>query len=485
MKKVICFICHISFTILFLLFLDIVKNTYNTHNTYLYLSYSGNLFFIWGIVCITLLNNALFNPTNAFFASFYIFQFGQSALYCFGIEHTNSSLYTHYGFKSEVLIESQIFTILCLIFLIFGVILSKFFSKYRIRLKVLKDINNEEIILNSMRLSAIILFIVSIVPYISYVYDIYLYAIKIGYGEMYSRSLGLGALDFFRGFFFPSLILLVLVYKNKVLRRLIYLLAFIHILIIFIAGNRAEPMALLFMFIFVHHYSVKKFTKKQVFIIGGILSCVILILPIISVIRNLPNKNISMIFESLTSVEFSLDLFNDTILEMGFSMFPLINVISIVPSSMDYQYGTTYLGAILDMVLIGPIFSSDNFGFLVWLSQWLQEQLSMNYGPGFSMVAEAYLNFGKLGCFVFLVGGYFLDRVFNLSPNITSKYKLRVFIVSGVIFYSIANVRGQFVDIFKGFYFFFILTYLMIYILTVYLNKGGRNEKNNGFYTNL
>jgi hypothetical protein len=104
--------------------------------------------------------------------------------------------------------------------------------------------------------------------------------------------------------------------------------------------------------------------------------------------------------------------FNPTgILNQGLLLFVDTFIMKLIPSSLNYSHGATYLEAIQRLP---PRFLYDSGN--TTLSQWFVERYNPGgtTGYGFSMTGEAYMNFGLLGIFVvFLLVALFHRYLIN------------------------------------------------------------------------
>ena len=104
--------------------------------------------------------------------------------------------------------------------------------------------------------------------------------------------------------------------------------------------------------------------------------------------------------------------------ELGFNFYSISFVSLFVPSSYNYQYGLSYANSFLS--LIPSTF--DFWGIkqhIINPTQWLlvanhaEFGSLLDFGTGFSFIAETYMNFSWLGCIVSLVGPSFLRNIFG------------------------------------------------------------------------
>lgn len=90
-----------------------------------------------------------------------------------------------------------------------------------------------------------------------------------------------------------------------------------------------------------------------------------------------------------------------TVSEMGFSSYPLLIMMDIVPRNEPYQYGVGYLSSFISGLLPANI---DPTGIISGImkrrqvyNQWIGDYYNYGFGLGFSLNAESYINFGWFG----------------------------------------------------------------------------------------
>ena len=155
--------------------------------------------------------------------------------------------------------------------------------------------------------------------------------------------------------------------------------------------------------------------------------------------------------------------FTFTLTEMGGSIQPLCHVLDMIPDPQPYRYGQSYLASLTTII--------PNIGF--WdehpatkyanLGNWLKKELNINYGPGFSIVAEAYYNFGYYGfTLMFILGLLFTTVYKNVNRN-TLLYNPLQFIVSVVfLWFTIKMVRNSFEFVVRAVAYYCLPLYISI-----------------------
>lgn len=198
--------------------------------------------------------------------------------------------------------------------------------------------------------------------------------------------------------------------KRLVLFTSIYIsLSFVSLL----SGSRSEGISMLLILLTVFSIRFYKSKTFKFVVIIGLLFISILI-PFFYVLRS----DISKINEIKIADYFSINSVFNALHEMGGSEDPLLLVMY---SNNGLRFGTSYITAALntlfnflpsgfrpDFTSIGP----------VSLASYYSRQLGLNYGLGFSLFAEAYLNFSWFGCLAFGALSLFLRKVYYREMSV-------------------------------------------------------------------
>lgn len=149
--------------------------------------------------------------------------------------------------------------------------------------------------------------------------------------------------------------------------------------------------------------------------------------------------------------------------ELGFSWFPLFAMMQIVPNVEAYQLGSTYLSSLIggffpSSLDILHLFDSVKSNALIFEKWYEQHFTQFDFGLGFSLNAEAYINFGSAGLVaIFVVVGivaHFLGRKIHANSNPWKIYQVLVLLyfwftlprrssyyIWNAIFYSVIMMR--------------------------------------------
>lgn len=443
-------ICKQEKKILILLSIIYAIIGYNTHQPTMQslgmMGWFGIAQLVYSIMSWLKRGNQFISPYIIFLFALYVFSFGQSFLWALGLE-SERTLVGFYGITIDEIFNAQVLTLIMLAFFHIGASFwvskrtipfngQRFGHDYRVRLRTI----------------GWFLFIASVIPYTTETIHNLILSMTYGYEAIYGEvKIGL---DNFSGFiadyFIPSIICLLIAYKDNKLKRTFFLgIIVINIVAILLIGGRSNAVILLAIVVVLYNYLIKRFTKK--WIIAG-LAGVFLLLQILSYIASVRTEG-----GRSTNVE-GIKLENnaavDALAEMGGSMFCLIKTQDLVPRKYDYRYGKSYAFAFTTLIPnlgfwdIHPAKKESNLG------EWLTYTLGLSYGTGFSMCAEAYANFGNLGFIVFFFWGWFLASVFgkiDISVE-TRNYALLAFLL--ILFWFFLKLpRNNFINLVRPIFF--------------------------------
>lgn len=390
--------------------------------------------------------NQFISPYIIFLFALYLFSFGQSFLWALGLE-SEKMLVSFYGITISEIFDAQVLTLIMLAFFHIGA--SFWATKKTTPLEKQKLLTDNRVQLKTI---GWILFLASVVPYITETLHDLILSMAFGYGAIYGEGkVGFDNLgDFIADYFIPSIICLVIAYKDNKLKRSFFLgIIAMNIVATLLIGGRSNAVILLAIVVILYNYLIKQFSKKW-FIAG--LAGVFLLLQVLSYIGSVRTEGGRSVNVKGIKVENNATV--DALAEMGGSMFCLIKTQDLVPKKYDYRYGKSYAFAFTTLI--------PNLGF--WdihpakkesnLSDWLTDALGLGYGTGFSMCAEAYANFGNLGFIVFFFWGWFLASVFgkiDMSVE-TRNYALLAFLL--ILFWFFLKLpRNNFINLVRPIFF--------------------------------
>lgn len=232
-----------------------------------------------------------------------------------------------------------------------------------------------------------------------------------------------------------------------------------------LSGDRGGWFYMLLILLWMHNTFYKRMSIRKVILlsVGGILS-----LYIISAIVRVRNTDLSMlsILNELSSYKNNPVL--DSIFEMGSTMGVTIVTIH---DNLHYPLGNSYLMSLFGAITthIPKFFGIDYITVTRWFSQ---EYLEIKWGAGYSIIAEAIINFGLyFAPLTFIVFAKLFFKILRVkSDNINSALKMYVSIA--VASFLMNMIRNTTHDCIRGVV-FGILPIMIIYSFISQKERGG------------
>lgn len=264
-------------------------------------------------------------------------------------------------------------------------------------------------------------------------------------------------------FFVPGIILLMVTCKkNQFVLNIAGFTVFINLVLSFIAGARGQAIGLAITFFWIYSTQIKKVTAKQMLIV--IVICIIIIksFSIISIFRVEREKNLSTLTEAIAESEETSAVVS-SLKEMGANIFSLYHTINLIPEHKDYAYGYSYFASIM-AIIPSALMGGHSFSNGANLAGWLMETLDLSYGPGYTILAESYYNFGFLGVLAMIVIGIIYSKI--LQNNVIGDKKVLYGAVVGIVLYiCILTFRGTTLLIFRNYFYTILIPLIAINIL--------------------
>ncbi len=442
----------------------------------------GTLVYFWCIWSWYKIRKEILCPYIIFLSVAYLFMFGQSMLFVLGIP-VDTTRALHAMYPDFVMLKANVFTCLGLCAFHNGALISakinnKSLSSYLQRNNE-KSENKIKYLYKSMQIVGWLLFLISVGPTVVDTVNSIKLVLSYGYGILFDESLIKTGIqnwqEILKGFFIPSLIcLFISSYKNRFVRWFVIINSMFYILAGFYLGGRGNQVVLVLCLFCMWHYLIKpvKGFKILLSVIGGIIF--ISFLSVIAEVRDIPNRTfidyIELFFDSFGKE----NLFIKVIFEMGGSMFPLINVMLLVPGFFGFRYGESYLYSLTTIIPNLGFWDAHPGAIKAHLGNWLQDVLGLDYGPGFSMAAEAYINFGWFGILFMMLLGCFYGWLFSLisRKEEPEQYNPIVFFfVFSILSLTIMTVRNSFIETVRAFFYYTIPVCVLCIMIAEYIGK--------------
>lgn len=290
----------------------------------------------------------------------------------------------------------------------------------------------------SLRVASWILLAVSIVPTVQYLTAQFSLTQIYGYlgrrnlesETNYYQILGVGTTTIYiSGLFLPSLYGLLISYRDHKHKGFIYALAIGYCVLYYLTGSRFMILKLLITIFLIQAIWIKPFSKKDV-------KTYLIIAFLIAVVFSLGNILRSFGNASDASLKNAVDELNlgGMLWEPGITFTTISNIIENCPSKVDFFYGKSVLGAILQCL---PSFM--RFGFFEENTLQVSTMFSRLYynttmfGYGSSFIAEAYWNFGIFIFLFMLLFGMLLKKIDFALHSAKRKNSPYIFLILSMI----------------------------------------------------
>lgn len=352
------------------------------------------------------LTREIFSPYTVFFIVLFVFCCGQCIGWLFGIDMGVKDMWNRldHNMSKQLLFNGLSYSMIGISCFHLGAILGTNCDKaYCNKTKW----TNEEVLTVFNQMSTFLL-IITIPAFIANTVVCLSTVSEGGYASIYtfqkSSSTLIKILDIVSNYYEPCLLLLLIVNKEyKQRRRLIVCAMLLDVLVNLFIGGRSGAVMSMLAIVLAYHYFVKTLNMRDSVIgfCGGYIG--VAVLNAIAEIRDVANKSLfeffPIFFSSFTNV------IGKFVGELGWSITSVCWTMDIVPNIYPFRWGMSYIVSLISWV---PSFIfKGTHPVVIWgeLSNWLQEVLSMTYGPGYTMIAEAYINFGYFGYFALIIEG--------------------------------------------------------------------------------
>lgn len=406
-------------------------------------------------------NNLLCGYT-VFICAFYAFNVGQVILEAVNANPSSRSLIIKEGLSYSTFFDCAYYSLMCLIAFHIGSLIEDR------RVSVNFPTNNTTYDIADKMFSiekiGLVLLCVSIPCFLINLYLKIDAVLMYGYMALYDSTINTGShlYEMIGDFYVPSLLSILFVSEWQKKKRWFWRIVVLATVIIppFILGGRTQAMIMIALFMLI--YGLFNTIKRKHVIMGVIvLYFVLFAFNIIALTRTSTGITRTDYAEIIADSENNPAL--ETLAEMGGSMHPLALTMNVVPSTENFRYGKSILYAFFTIV--------PNLGFWEYhpakkesnLGEWLMRKYNLSYGPGFSLIAEGYINFGFLGPLALLILGIYYLRIIKYADK-KYLYVNPFMVVFSLVFlwFSIKGVRNSFIGAVRAFVYYAGPMYLMI-----------------------
>jgi oligosaccharide repeat unit polymerase len=295
------------------------------------------------------------------------------------------------------------------------------------------------------------------------------FVIRLGYRGFIEANITYPKIFNFSIFILPSGLLLFLFSKHKLIKIGCFSLVSVYEAITLLEGGRTSAICYAVLVLVYLFSLLKGLSKKKQLVLSFLLLAIIyafsVLVSAIANYRNADNQTIAEFFSILLSTLRANKTISSVVWEFGFTSTSLPFSIKYLGST--YHYGLSYFAALSG--LFPSIF--DFTGLIQGLHDYASVDSALynllypdilTFGPGTSMVAEAFLNFGWFGFLPMFFLGYIftLFSSFDLFPKNDPFSSYISLVLSGVI---LIMPRRPFL---------FFVTYFFYYVIVIFVFLG-------------
>lgn len=336
----------------------------------------------------------------------FIFNLGKSLLFIFYYEQIGN-FFTFFTDRDEQVIV-RAFEYGYISFLVLSSVILFGFNDNKV--EVIEPSTHQ---LNAAKFTGALFLIVSLPATLIDLQSIIILVLSGGYFAIFNSEQTYGAAGIVKVltlFLYPSLLLMVVAYKNnQLVLRSIFIFAFSLALIKLMLGMRLTSLIPFMVFISLWDSVIKPINRKAIYLTAVFLFLVVF--PMLTFLRT--GQEISDAAEQTSS------LFR-IIKEMSDSISPLIWVMQRVPSEFDFTYGHSFLIALYTAVpnLFWDVHPAKTGSLALWLvnevNPWIAER---GGGYGFSIFSEMYINFYWFGMLFLTLLAVIINKLAMVKQN--------------------------------------------------------------------
>lgn len=437
--------------------IDYLIETFDT--SFIFVSWTINILFIFNLFITYKRTKNILDFNNVFLLFLFLFCNGQTFLYSMGVLETDLTVFK-VTTESEI-VHAAIYFYFSMIFFQIGTL----FTPTESSDKYLKNIDDPKLI-SAIKKTGFILMTVSIFPYLSQLFSKLKGSILYGYSYLYTSAQSTSSLTYLSKFFIPSLLLLLFVFKDKKrTHKLLLLFLFLLCGCNLIIGARGDALSIIVILIIFQNTFVKKYEGAKFVKVLFYICIIAFIIPVFLAFRTVENKNFNTLSTTLKEELFGEENFLiQTISELGYTVHSFVLTERAIPSIEPHRHGESYFASFM-MIFPSFLFGGYSFANKAALDIWLQKIHNMSYGPGFSLTAETYYNFGWYGgMFATFFIGLFFSKIFNIQSKNNNKSILLKLLSLIFLFNSLLLVRFPFHSVPRNILYMFVIPYVLIMI---------------------
>ena len=348
---------------------------------------------IWMIYSWKRMGGEVFSPYTIFAVAVFLFNAGQAVLEVLGL---NTLGLLGRKVPESILAETVLLVFYGLSSMHFGALISavtksrgRMFARFHVPPSTFRQIG-------------VALFVVSVVPSIMVWRQAVNLVVEGGYGAIYTsdRATGIGSAPLIlSGFLIPSAFLLLAGGRSKrTIRRAAFTIIACYVLASMFVGFRGQAVAVLVAFLWLWHQTIRKIPITAVLALLAGLG--VFVLPLVGVIRTasgVDRMSVSTVSSAYSQIQ---NPAVSILYDVGGTMLAPAYTLELVPSQRPYDLGLSYAYAGLAFFpnLFWEVHPTSERALSTWLVNTAEPQrAALHGGLGYSIIAEAYLNFGFAG----------------------------------------------------------------------------------------
>lgn len=447
------------------------RHDYNSDNFIFYCRYGTFVCFL-SFILLVKLQDKWFTGVNLIFVSFCVFQFGIPMVLSFFPKY--SSYYLNL-FSYEILSCAAMYSVLSIVVYSFGcsIQLCKNGKSIRKSSWGLKFEKNSMIVCNA----SFILFLLSAVVFIPVIGVVAFRQLSSGVFLISNRDFtsSNAVLRFVKEYIFSSGLLFLCFNKDIIKKRIVLIIYIFAALIMLALGDRTyglSALVVLGILLLIYDKSddakldgkrtTGNMRKNILLFVLGIASVYLLVL--------IAQWRLGVSIKGFSFFDIIFRFFS----EMGFNFYSICFVLEFVPRYYPYLLGQSYYGS---LVLLIPstidFLGLRNYFESIVGEQWLYSALNgrFDFGVGFSLIGESYLNFAWFGIIIIFLYGLLITKFLKDRSNLNLKWDKYIRVV--LLLYFLTLPRRSFFSLIKTFEYdiLFMGLYLLLMISLSKKNK--------------
>ena len=392
-------------------FLCFQKQGINVDESLIFASWMCTIVFPLLVISWYKLSHEIICPYTIFLLVLFVFACGQGVGWSLGFDMGSRDLWNRvdHGLNRTILLKGLLYSIISITAFHFGAVIA-----YTGRVSNKAQLNAESVVCAYKRLGKLMGIIA--VPAFMAKSAINLLAVNSGgYGNYYDVNASMGTVGTILGiianWYSPCMLILLIAYRDNKKYCNIFLTAmFTEVIVALLVGGRSGAVMTMLGMLLAFHYFIRPIRKKDMIVGAGVAYLGMAVLNAIATFRNLMNRSLGDLVELTVS---SLgNAVGELLGELGWTLTSICWTMELVPSDYPYRYGMTYLASLTTAIPSSFFGGRANHPVVIWahLAEWLQGALNKSYGPGFSMIAEAYINYGGMGIVMMAIVGFLIAK---------------------------------------------------------------------------